>query len=151
MMNHFLSILDAFTPRLIEWYTAYGRHELPWRNGYNPYHVWVAEIMLQQTQVNRVAENFYNQFLAKFPDVQTLAQQHWEDVYPSWKGLGYYRRGQSMIKAAQAIAEEHDGEFPMDRDALLALPGIGKYTAAAILSFAFTKKFRRLTLISAKS
>lgn len=96
--------------------------------------------MLQQTQANRVAENFYEPFLTAFPDIQTLAQQDWETVYPVWKGLGYYRRGKSMLKTAQIICEQHNGIFPPDRDILLSLPGIGKYTAAAILSFAFDQK-----------
>jgi A/G-specific adenine glycosylase len=138
--NQNIHLLTDFTPRLLAWYVENGRHDLPWRQDYNAYRVWVAEIMLQQTQVNRVAENFYYQFLDKFPDVATLAKQNWEEVYPAWKGLGYYRRGQNMIKAAQLIMKEYNGVFPADRDALLKIPGIGKYTAAAILSFSFDQK-----------
>lgn len=136
-MNQTDPLITKFTPALLDWFVLHGRHDLPWRKTYNPYRVWVAEIMLQQTQVNRVADNFYLQFLEKFPDVATLAAQSWEQVYPIWKGLGYYRRGQNMLKSAQKIINEFGGEFPADRDQLLGLPGVGKYTAAAILSFAF--------------
>ena len=135
-----MNILKDFTPALEAWFRDYGRHDLPWRTDYVPYQVWVSEIMLQQTQVPRVADKFYPQFLTAFPDIKSLANASWDEVFPVWQGLGYYSRGKNMLRTAQAVVEQFDGEFPQDANLLKMLPGIGTYTAAAILSFAFDQK-----------
>lgn len=117
-----------------------GRVELPWRRvGINPYEVWVSEIMLQQTQVSRVI-GYYERFLRKFPTIEKLAQASWEKFVPYYDGLGYYARGRNMLSAAQVIVREHGGKFPRDVETLQTVPGIGPYTAAAIMSFAYGDK-----------
>jgi len=126
---------------IMEWSQYHGRADLPWRHGINsplptPYEVWVSEIMLQQTQVTRVIP-FYQRFLERFPNVKSLADTTWEEFLPYYAGLGYYRRGRNMLKTAQIIEQQYQGKFLQDRDQLLALPGIGQYTANAILSFGF--------------
>ena len=108
---------------------------LPWRGSrVSPYQVWVSEIMLQQTQVSRVI-SYYKKFLKKFPRVQDLASASWEEFLPHYAGLGYYRRGRNMIACAKMVVEKYGGKFPRDFEALRSLPGVGPYTAAAILSF----------------
>lgn len=129
----------TFTAALEQWYRHQSR-DLPWRKTSDPYAIWVSEIMLQQTQVGRVADTFYPRFLEAFPNIETLAAAGWDSVYPLWKGLGYYRRGQNMIRAAQIIMQDHEGIFPRDIKTLLQLPGIGAYTARAIISFAWDEK-----------
>ncbi len=124
-----------FEKPLYAWYAQYGR-DLPWRKTKDPYAIWVAEIMLQQTQVERV-KAFYKKFLEKFPTVYSLADASWEEVLEYWRGLGYYRRARNLHKAAQVVVEKYNGKFPDDFKALQELPGIGTYTAAAIASFAF--------------
>ncbi len=110
---------------------------LPWRGEHvSPYHVWVSEIMLQQTQVSRVI-SYYEKFLKKFPSVEKLAEASWEDFLPYYAGLGYYRRGRNMIVCAKEVVTKYGGEFPRDFTLLRALPGVGPYTAAAILSFGY--------------
>lgn len=108
---------------------------LPWRGTRDPYRIWVSEIMLQQTQVVTVVA-YYQRFLARFGDVQALAAAPEEDVLRLWEGLGYYRRARQMHAAARQIVEQHEGMFPRDPEFLRALPGIGRYTAGAILSIA---------------
>lgn len=110
--------------------------DLPWRKTKDPYCIWVSEIFLQQTQVSRVIF-YYERFLARFPTVFALAESDWETFLPFFRGLGFYSRGKNMLSAAQQIVKQHNGIFPRDMVALQKLPGIGKYTAAAILSFAF--------------
>jgi len=127
----------AFTCALSEWFRDFGRHDLPWRTDFDPYRVWVSEIMLQQTQVPRVASTFYPRFLELFPTVESLAKATWEEVYPAWKGLGFYGRGRRMIECAKVVVEEYNSIFPQDPKALKALPGIGNYTAHAVLAFAY--------------
>lgn len=100
------------------------------------YEVWVSEIMLQQTQVVRVI-GYYTKFLKRFPDVQSLAEATWEEFLPYYEGLGYYNRGRNMLKAARMVVDEYGGKFPRDRKFLEKIPGIGPYTAAAIMSFAY--------------
>lgn len=126
--------------RLLRWYAENGRRSLPWRQEPTPYRVWVSEIMLQQTQVKTVLD-YYSRFLSAFPDVQTLAEAEEETVLRQWEGLGYYRRARQMRKAAQCVVQNHGGRFPETFSDLLALPGIGRYSAGAILSFAFDKRF----------
>jgi A/G-specific adenine glycosylase len=109
---------------------------LPWRHTRDPYAVLVSEFMLQQTQVSRVVE-FYDRFLADFPTIQSLAAARPRQVRERWDGLGYYRRAENLHRLARRVIEEHGGEIPPDGERLLALPGIGRYTAGAVLSFAF--------------
>ncbi|PID70718.1 hypothetical protein CSB37_01380 [bacterium DOLZORAL124_38_8] len=132
--------LAQFTPALEEWFKEYGRHDLPWRKNITPYRVWVSEIMLQQTQVSRVQHKFFPRFLEKFPTIFDLAKAEWKDLFPVWDGLGYYARGKNMLKTAKILVEQNEGNFPQKIELLEALPGIGKYTATAILAFAFDEK-----------
>lgn len=121
--------------------TFYRNHkrDLPWRKKHiTAYEVWISEIMLQQTQVSRVI-GYYEKFLKRFPDIVTLAKASWEEFLPYYQGLGYYRRGQNMLKLAKTVVEDFGGKFPSTEEALLSLPGIGKYTARALLAFAFKK------------
>ncbi|MDL1902750.1 A/G-specific adenine glycosylase [Anaerolineae bacterium CFX9] len=125
----------AFARDLLAWYDASGV-ELPWRGADDPYHVWLSEIMLQQTQIETV-KPYFARFLAAFPTVTDLAQAPIDAVLKLWEGLGYYSRARNLHRAAQIIAAQYDGQFPREVDALLALPGIGRYTAGAIASIAF--------------
>ncbi len=121
--------------RLLNW-LAEARRDLPWRRRRDPYAVWISEIMLQQTQVATVIP-YFERWLARFPDVQALAAAPLADVLKAWEGLGYYARARNLHRAAQVIVGQHGGQLPAERKALLALPGIGDYTAGAILSLAF--------------
>ncbi|MDI3340296.1 MAG: A/G-specific adenine glycosylase [Sphaerobacter sp.] len=121
--------------RLLAWYRAH-RRDLPWRRTRNPYHILVAEVMLQQTQVDRVIPK-YHAFLARFPTIAALAAAPTAEVIRAWAGLGYNRRAVNLQRTAQAVVERHGGELPRDLNALLALPGIGRYTAGAIACFAY--------------
>jgi len=117
--------------RLLTWYKAHGRHELPWRNTDNMYHIYLSEIMLQQTQVNRVRDEYYPQFLAKFPSLEVLAKASQDEVLSAWSGLGYYSRARNLHKTAQAAPLA----LPTTQEELIKLPGIGRYTASALCSF----------------
>jgi A/G-specific adenine glycosylase len=119
--------------RLLEWFVAEGRKNLPWQRDPTPYRVWVSEIMLQQTQV-ATAVPYYHAFMARFPDVRTLAEAPLDEVLHQWSGLGYYARARNLQRAAQAIVARHGGEFPSTLDEVMALPGIGRSTAGAILA-----------------
>lgn len=125
----------SWRPLLLRWYARTGR-ALPWRETRDAYRVWISEIMLQQTQVERVIE-YYARFLEKFSDVQTLARARWPQVLSVWRGLGYYRRARNLLCAAKAVAKEHGGRFPRTVEGLETLPGIGAYTARAIAVFAY--------------
>ena len=127
-----------FSARLITWQKRHGRHHLPWQS-HDPYRVWLSEIMLQQTQVGTVL-GYYAAFLERFPTLAALAQAPLDDVLAAWSGLGYYSRARNLHRAAQAVMTQHGGVFPSDFDAVLALPGIGRSTAAAILAFAFGQR-----------
>jgi len=118
--------------RLLAWFDRNAR-DLPWRRDPTPYHVWVSEVMLQQTQVATVID-YYHRFLSTFPTVTELADADEERLMRLWEGLGYYRRARLMHRAAKQIVEQHNGVFPTDEVSVLALPGIGRYTANAILS-----------------
>lgn len=122
-----------FAPRLLTWFDQHGRHDLPWQHNTTPYRVWVSEIMLQQTQVTTVIP-YYLRFMDKFPSVQQLAAASIDEVLSLWTGLGYYARARNMHRAAQQVIEQHQGELPQTLDALSQLSGIGRSTAAAILS-----------------
>jgi A/G-specific adenine glycosylase len=128
--------LIPFADRLIAWQEMHGRHDLPWQNTRDPYRVWVSEIMLQQTQVATVIP-YYHRFVARFPDIATLAAADEEEVLRLWSGLGYYSRARNLHGAARLIMAEHDGRFPRDPTAIAALPGIGRSTAAAIAAFCY--------------
>lgn len=136
-IDRFLSgaALPAMRKRLLAWYAAHAR-DLPWRRTRDPYAVWVSEIMLQQTTVAAVIP-YYDRFLAAFPTVFALARADEHDVLRLWEGLGYYSRGRNLHRAAQVIVGERGGLFPENVAGLQALPGIGRYTAGAIASFAF--------------
>jgi A/G-specific adenine glycosylase len=121
---------------LLGWYAEHGRSHLPWRRTRDPYRVLVSEFMLQQTQVERVI-GAYEAFVAAFPDVHALAAAPAADVVRRWRGLGYNSRALRLHAASRAVVHEHGGIFPVEREALLALPGIGPYTAAALRAFAF--------------
>lgn len=129
--------IEFFERYLMDFFRKVGRVELPWRKkGITAYEVWVSEIMLQQTQVSRVIQ-YYNRFLERFPTVESLAKVSWEEFLPYYAGLGYYARGRNMLVAAKTVVAEYQGRFPRDPEKLRQIPGIGPYTAAAIMSFAF--------------
>jgi A/G-specific adenine glycosylase len=127
--------LGAFRRALLRWYGRHGR-DLPWRRTRDPYEILVSEIMLQQTQVKRVLE-FYPRFLARYPTAEELAGASESAVREAWEGLGYYRRAENLRRAAREVAERHGGRFPASPAALEQLPGVGRYTAGAVASFAF--------------
>lgn len=128
--------LPEFAEQLLEWYRI-NRRSLPWRDAdRTPYTVWVSEVMLQQTQVSRVIP-YYSRFLERFPVVSDLAQASWEEFLPYYQGLGYYARGRNMLKTAQIVNSRYNGIFPAYKRELIQLPGVGDYTADAILSFGY--------------
>ena len=121
--------------QLQEWYKKHGRHDLPWRNTQDIYKIYLSEIMLQQTQVSRVREEYYPRFLEKFPTLEALADAHLDDVFSVWSGLGYYRRAKNLHLSAQHAREG----LPKSEEELKKLPGIGAYTASAICSFGYNQ------------
>jgi A/G-specific adenine glycosylase len=129
----------TFADRLLAWWAVHGRHDLPWQHPRDPYRVWVSEIMLQQTRVETVV-GYFQRFMARFPDVATLADSALDDVLAQWSGLGYYARARNLHRAAVRIRDHHGGVFPADAEALAKLPGIGRSTAAAIVGQAFDRR-----------
>ncbi len=129
---------QSFRRRLLAWYAKHAR-DLPWRKWSNPYRVWVSEVMLQQTQVETV-KAYFQRFMKAFPTVKKLATADEQEVLRLWEGLGYYRRARGLHAAAQQIVAEHGGRFPRDVATLQTLPGIGRYTAGAIVSIAFDER-----------
>jgi A/G-specific adenine glycosylase len=127
-------MLADFAPRLIAWQRQHGRHDLPWQGGIDPYAIWLSEIMLQQTQVETVIP-YYQRFLARFPDLTALAEANEDEVLAHWAGLGYYSRARNLHAAARQMVAQ-GGAFPREFERILALPGIGRSTAAAIAVFA---------------
>jgi A/G-specific adenine glycosylase len=123
---------------LLDWF-AVNQRRLPWRVNYTPYEVWVSEVMLQQTQMERGVD-YFNRWMARFPDIAALAAADEEAVLRQWEGLGYYSRARHLLAAARKIVAEHGGVFPSDLEAIRALPGVGPYTAGAIASIAFGEK-----------
>jgi A/G-specific adenine glycosylase len=121
--------------RLLAWFDAHGRHDLPWQSEATPYRVWISEVMLQQTQVETVRP-YFERFMARFPDVAALAAAPQDEVMRLWSGLGYYARARNLHRAAAEVVARHGGELPDSFDALVALPGIGRSTAGAILALA---------------
>lgn len=134
MKKHVSADYADFAALLLGWYRAHGRKDLPWQRKPDAYRVWVSEIMLQQTQVSTVL-GYYERFLARFPDVAALALAPQDEVLHLWSGLGYYARARNLHRAAQLICERHGGEFPTAIEEVMALPGIGRSTAGAILAF----------------
>jgi len=131
---------STFASRLLAWFDVSGRHDLPWQHPRTPYRVWLSEVMLQQTQV-RVVIPYFERFVSALPSVRALAGAPLDDVIALWAGLGYYARARNLHAAAKACVEHHDGDLPRDLDALIALPGIGRSTAGAILSQAWGDRF----------
>ncbi len=126
---------DTFARRLLLWFEQHGRRDLPWQLDRTPYRVWISEVMLQQTQVTTVVP-YYLRFMESFPDVAALADAPVDDVLRHWSGLGYYARARNLCKAAREIRDNFGGEFPCAFDDVVALPGIGRSTAGAILALA---------------
>ena len=131
--------IGRFRRRLLQWYEMNGR-DLPWRKTRNPYRIWISEIMLQQTQVSRVKE-YYERFLAAFPDIEVLARSPLSKVLKMWEGLGYYSRARNLHQAAKIIANEDHAQFPQTISEFSSLPGVGPYTAAAVMSIAFNQPY----------
>ena len=128
---------NTWVPQLLDWFAANGR-DLPWRHDRTPYKTWVSEIMLQQTKVETVRP-YYDTWIADYPTVQTLADAAPDDVLRHWQGLGYYSRARHLHEAVREVENRYGGIVPQDKDALLALPGVGDYTAGAVLSLAYGK------------
>jgi A/G-specific adenine glycosylase len=127
--------LRLFQGRLLRWFRRHGR-DLPWRRTRDPYEILVSEVMLQQTQVDRVRD-YYARFLRRYPSVRELAAARPAEVRDSWEGLGYYARAKNLHAAARRIATEYAGRFPRRLEEIRALPGVGRYTAGAVVSFAY--------------
>ena len=125
--------MTDFADRLLAWFDEHGRKDLPWQSPKDPYRTWVSEIMLQQTQVQTVIP-YFERFMQRFPDVTALASAPRDEVLAHWSGLGYYARARNLHRAAQTISDEHNGVFPDAFDEVVALPGIGRSTAGAILA-----------------
>src|SRR5262245_57596494 len=131
--------MPGFAAKLIAWQKKFGRHDLPWQWTRDPYKIWLAEVMLQQTQVATVVP-YYLRFLGRFPDAATLASAPLDEVMRLWSGLGYYSRARNLHRAAGVIATQHGGRFPRRFEDVAALPGIGRSTAAAICVFAYRQR-----------
>ena len=129
----------AFAGRVVAWQATHGRNDLPWQNTQDPYSVWLSEIMLQQTQVVTV-RGYFARFLARFPDVASLAHASLDEVLGLWSGLGYYSRARNLHRCAQQVMELHGGAFPASAEVLETLPGIGRSTGAAIASLCFGER-----------
>lgn len=132
--------LRPFAKSVLAWYELHGRKTLPWQKEKSAYHVWLSEVMLQQTQVKTVI-SYFEKFIQQFPTVTDLANAELDEVLHLWTGLGYYARARNLHKAAQKIATEHEGIFPTDFESVVALPGVGRSTAGAILSFSQNKPY----------
>lgn len=133
-----LELSAGITEPLLEWFRE-NRRPLPWREDRDPYHVWVSEIMLQQTRIEAVMR-YYTDFMAVLPDIRSLSEIPEEQLLKLWEGLGYYSRARNLQKAAKAVTEKYGGVFPDTYDAIIKLPGIGEYTAGAIASICFNEK-----------
>ena len=127
-----------FRKDLLSWF-AENRRPLPWRADYTPYRTWIAEVMMQQTQMDRGVQYFLR-WMERFPDVAAVAAAPEEDLLKAWEGLGYYRRARNIQAAARVIMERHGGNFPTSYADILALPGVGPYTAGAIASTAYNEE-----------
>ncbi len=128
-------VANDFAQRVLAWFDRHGRHDLPWQHPATPYRVWISEVMLQQTQVATVIP-YFERFMQRFPNVESLAAADIDEVLALWAGLGYYARARNLHRCAQALIAKHGGAFPEQIDDIAALPGIGRSTAGAILSLA---------------
>ncbi|HEJ9636066.1 A/G-specific adenine glycosylase [Proteus mirabilis] len=131
---------QQFSQVVLDWYHKYGRKTLPWQQEKTPYHVWLSEVMLQQTQVATVIP-YFERFIARFSNVSALAKAPLDEVLHLWTGLGYYARARNLHKAAQHIVDKHQGQFPDTFEDVCALPGVGRSTAGAILSLSLKKPY----------
>ena len=129
--------VDSFQKSLLAWYRT-NKRQMSWRDSANPYHIWISEIMLQQTRVEQMGA-YFDRFIAAFPTVEALAAASTDEVLKIWEGLGYYARARNMHRAAQRVAEEFGGSIPDTYEGLIDLPGVGEYTAAAVASIAFDR------------
>ncbi len=132
-------MVKSYTERLLEWYRI-NKRSMPWRETKDPYKIWISEIMLQQTQVATVIE-YYKRFIGRFPSVESLAAASEDEVFKLWEGLGYYSRARNLMKCAALVKAEFDCRFPQEFKKLKSLPGIGPYTAGALMSIAFNRPF----------
>ena len=130
--------MEKIVEPLLTWYLE-NKRELPWRKDKNPYHIWISEIMLQQTRIEAV-KGYYEVFMKRLSTIESLSKIEEDELLKLWEGLGYYNRARNLKKAAIKIMEEYDGKFPEDYEEILNLPGIGEYTAGAISSISFQKK-----------
>ncbi|MEC7064312.1 MAG: A/G-specific adenine glycosylase, partial [Bacteroidota bacterium] len=131
--------MDKFSEKLLNWYKI-NKRQLPWRNSNNPYYVWISEIILQQTKVS-TGLKYFNTFVSKYPTIFDLSKSTEEEVLLIWQGLGYYSRAINILKTAKVVTNKYDGIFPNVYNDLIKLPGIGDYTASAILSICFNKPY----------
>lgn len=131
--------MDKFSEKLLDWYKI-NKRQLPWRNSNNPYYVWISEIILQQTKVS-TGLKYFNTFVSKYPTIFDLSESTEEEVLLIWQGLGYYSRAINILKTAKVVTNKYDGIFPNVYNDLIKLPGIGDYTASAILSICFNKPY----------
>ena len=131
---------DSFSDQLLIWFDKAGRKDLPWQQNTTPYHVWISEIMLQQTQVNTVIP-YYLKFIQHYPDINSLAKASVDDVLALWTGLGYYARARNLHKTAIIVAESYQSNMPSNLDHLINLPGIGRSTAGAIMSLGYHQRY----------
>lgn len=132
--------MAPFHDRLLGWFDIHGRKDLPWQHDVTPYHVWLSEIMLQQTQVATVID-YFTRFITHYGDITALAHASLDDVLALWTGLGYYARARNLHKAAQIMLEQYKGEVPETLDELVALPGVGRSTAGAIMALAHQQNY----------
>ena len=130
--------MSQLSKKIIKWQRKFGRNNLPWQINVNPYKVWISEIMLQQTQVKTVIP-YFEKFMNRYPNIESLADSTEDEVLSYWSGLGYYSRGRNILKSAKIIREKFNSSMPSDLDSLESLPGIGKSTAGAIRSLGFKK------------
>lgn len=131
--------MTSFSDRVLEWFDTHGRNDLPWQQNADAYRIWISEIMLQQTQVKTVVP-YFERFIASFPTVSALADAELDEVLHHWSGLGYYARARNLHRAAKLIKNDRNGELPTTIDELMALPGIGRSTAGAVLSLAHDQR-----------
>ncbi|MEM9283979.1 MAG: A/G-specific adenine glycosylase, partial [Verrucomicrobiota bacterium] len=132
--------LDTFQRKLIEWFRECGE-DYPWRQTRDPYKILVSELMLQQTQIATVlGRGYFTRWLESFPDWQALADASEEEILKAWEGLGYYNRARNLWRAAVEVSQEYDGKLPGKFEVIHSLPGVGRYTAGAVLSFAFGQR-----------
>lgn len=137
--SHHARAVSHFSRTLIAWQRRAGRHDLPWQAARDPYRIWLSEIMLQQTQVSAVIP-YYERFVARFPDVRSLARASQHEVLRLWSGLGYYARARNLHRSARIVAQRRAGRFPDTAEGLAQLPGVGRSTAGAIAAFAFGQR-----------